>query len=146
MTNIAIQNTVRRDDERRSLARIPVECNALLRLAEYLTFRARLMNISLDAAQVLCDARYALLIHPGGSDAPPDPQRLIDVSIAMPGATEVLDFKARCRVKYCAPHDEQHMVLGLQFVAMDIHSIQRLDRFVEAQNPVDGAGGAAAKP
>ena len=59
------------------MKRIPIESNALVRLAEYLTFRARLRNISADAAQIICDSRYALLIHPGGVDEVPDPARSI---------------------------------------------------------------------
>lgn len=121
------------DVERRDLQRIPLECNALLRLAEYLTFRARLRNISADAVQVLCDPRYALLIHPGGVDASPDESRLIDISVALPEHHDAGDFKASCRVKYCVEYDDQRMVLGLQFVSMDFRSVQHLDRFMETR-------------
>jgi len=121
------------DTERRDLRRIPLECNALLRLAEYLTFRARLRNISADAVQVICDPRYALLIHPGGTDSIPDESRLIDISVALPEFEEAGDFKARCRVKYCADYDDDRMVLGLQFVTMDFTSVQHLDRFMESR-------------
>ncbi len=128
-------NTVYRDSgsdaERRDLERIPLECNALVRLAETLTFRARLRNISADAVQVVCEKRYALLIHPGGADSMPNPSRLIDISIALPERGEIGDFKASCRVKYCAGSDDGYMALGLQFVTMDLQSVQRLDRFVE---------------
>ena len=117
--------------EQRDLRRIPIECNALVRLAETLTFRARLRNISADAAQVICDPRYALLIHPGGADAAPDENRLIDIAVALPEFEDVGEFKARCRVKYCVQYDEERMALGLQFVTMDFQSIQHLDRFIE---------------
>ena len=122
--------------ERRDLKRIPFECSALLRLAEYLTFRARLRNISADAAQVICDPRYALLIHPGGTDAAPDDNRLIDISIALPEFENAGDFKARCRVKYCVDHEDAQMLLGLQFGTMDFQSVQHLDRFIESQPAV----------
>ena len=119
------------DAERRDLNRIPIECNALVRLAEYLTFRARLRNISADAAQVICDPRYALLIHPGGTDSAPDKNRLIDIAVALPEFENVGEFKAQCRIIYCVNFDEERMALGLQFVTMDSHSIQHLERFIE---------------
>lgn len=119
--------------ERRDLKRIPIESNALVRLAEYLTFRARLRNISADAAQIICDSRYALLIHPGGVDEVPDPARLIDISIALPENNSSGEFKACCRVKYCVAASDDRMMLGLQFVSMDFHSVQQLDRFMETQ-------------
>lgn len=119
--------------ERRDLKRIPIESNALVRLAEYLTFRARLRNISADAVQVVCDSRYALLIHPGGVDEVPDPARLIDISIALPEHNSTGEFKACCRVKYCVSAGEDRMILGLQYVSMDFRSVQQLDRFMEQQ-------------
>ncbi len=121
--------------ERRDLDRVPIECNALLRLAEYLTFRAQLRNISADAVQVVCDPRYALLIQPGGENSSPDDSRLIDISVALPEYDETGDFKARCRVKYCVDgaEDDDRMVLGLQFVTMDFLSVQHLDRFMESR-------------
>ena len=120
--------------DRRDLERVPIECNALVRLAEYLTFRATLRNISADAVQVVCDPRYALLIQPGGGDSIPDENRLIDISVALPEYGETGDFKARCRVKYCVDaKDDDRMVLGLQFVTMDFLSVQHLDRFMEAR-------------
>ncbi len=117
--------------ERRGLTRIPVDSNALVRLAEYLTFRARLRNISADAVQVICDSRYALLIHPGGVDEVPDPARLIDISIALPENNSTGEFKASCRVKYCVSAGDAQMILGLQYVSMDFRSVQQLDRFME---------------
>ncbi|MGR9089518.1 MAG: PilZ domain-containing protein [Gammaproteobacteria bacterium] len=119
--------------ERRDLKRIPIESNALVRLAEYLTFRARLRNISADAVQVVCDSRYALLIHPGGPDEVPDPARQIDISIALPENNSTGEFKACCRVKYCVAESDDRMTLGLQFVSMDFRSVQQLGRFMEAQ-------------
>lgn len=123
------------DQERRDLQRVPIECNALVRLAEYLTFRARLRNISADAVQVICDPRYALLIHSGGVESPPDEDRLIDISVALPELDDAGDFKARCRVKYCvnSAAEDERMVLGLQFVTMDFRSVQHLDRFMESR-------------
>lgn len=117
--------------DRRDLRRIPFECNALLRLAESLTFRARLRNISADAVQVICEPRYALLIHPGGTSSTPASDRLIDISVALFEYADAEDFKASCRVKYCVEHDAGRMALGLQFVKMDFRSVQHLDRFVE---------------
>ncbi|MDP6183606.1 MAG: PilZ domain-containing protein [Gammaproteobacteria bacterium] len=121
------------DPERRDLQRVPIECNALLRLAEYLTFRVRLRNISADAVQVICDPRYALLIHSGGADSPPDESRLIDISIALPEDKGAGDFQARCRVKYCVEYDADRMLLGLQFVSIGFRSVQQLDRFIESR-------------
>jgi PilZ domain len=121
------------DIERRDLRRVSVDCNALLRLAEYLTFRARLCNISTDAVQVICEPRYALLIHPAGVGVAPAEDRLIDISVALPEYGEVGEFKARCRVKYCVEYDESRLALGLQFVTMDFHSVQHLDRFMESR-------------
>lgn len=121
------------DVERRDLKRFPVDSNALVRLAEYLTFRARLRNISADAVQVVCDSRYALLIHPGGVDEVPDPGRLIDISIALPENNSTGEFKACCRVKYCVAAGEDRMMLGLQYVSMDFRAVQQLDRFIEQQ-------------
>jgi hypothetical protein len=103
----------RTDNERRNLERIPFECNALLRLAEYLTFRARLRNISADAVRVICDPRYSLLIRSGGVESPASADRLIDISIALLDYAEADDFKASCRVKYCVEHDDERMALGL---------------------------------
>lgn len=119
--------------ERRDLERVPLSCNALIRLAEYLTFRAQLVNISADAVQIVCDPRYALLIHPGGADGPIDENRFIDISIALPHDERVEDFKASCTVKYCADAQAGQMILGLQFVTMDFRSVQHLDRFMESQ-------------
>ena len=116
--------------ERRDLERSALSCNALIRLAEYLTFRAQLVNISADAVQIACDARYALLIQPGGIV---DESRQIDISIALPHDDRADDFKASCRVKYCVNAEANQMVLGLQFVTMDFRSVQYLDRFMESQ-------------
>ncbi|MFT4563885.1 MAG: c-di-GMP-binding flagellar brake protein YcgR [Gammaproteobacteria bacterium] len=123
------------EPDRRDLRRIPFECNTLLRLEESLTFRARLRNISADAVQIICEPRYALLIHPGGTSVRPAADRLIDISVALFEYTDAEDFKATCRVKYCVDHDAERMALGLQFVKMDFRSVQHLDRFVETQRP-----------
>jgi c-di-GMP-binding flagellar brake protein YcgR len=122
------------DVDRRDLQRVPIECNALVRLAEYLTFRAQLRNISADAVQVICDPRYALLIQPGGSESTPNGDRLIDISVALPEYDDSGDFKAQCRVKYCVEdaEEKERMILGLQFVTMDFRSVQHLDRFMES--------------
>jgi c-di-GMP-binding flagellar brake protein YcgR len=117
--------------DRRDLRRIPFECNALLRLEESITFRARLRNISADAIQVICEPRYALLIHPGGTSSKPASDRLVDISVALFEYADAEDFKASCRAKYCVTHDAKRMALGLQFVKMDFRSVQHLDRFME---------------
>jgi hypothetical protein len=64
------------DVDRRDLDRVPLQCNALVRFAEYLTFRDQLRNISADAVQVIWDPRYALLIHPGGGRVVAGPRSL----------------------------------------------------------------------
>lgn len=116
--------------ERRWVLRTPAECNALLRLSENLTFRCTLRNISQDAVQVVCDTRYALLIHPRGAEAKPDANRLVDISIALPDEGEVRGLKARCRVKYCVPLHSDTMALGLQFVGLDAASVHLLDDYI----------------
>ena len=129
--------TVKRSAEKRKYIRINFQCNALIRLDDALTFRAKVQNISNAAVQVTCDARYALMVHPEGVESTADNGRIVDISIALPRSNNepVEDFKARCRVKYCVKPNiadsDQRMVLGLQFVSMDFASIERLDAFID---------------
>jgi cobalamin biosynthesis Mg chelatase CobN len=66
--------------ERRAQRRLEAACNALIRLSDTLTFRCLLRNISLEAAQIVCDARYALLVQSG----PGSRSRNMEISIALP--------------------------------------------------------------
>lgn len=117
--------------ERRGSSRFKVGCNALVRLSETLTFRCLLRNISMDAAQVVCDARYALLVQSAGAPGQPaSRQRSLEVSIALPASGTVRGFTAHCRPKYCEPLEGDHMILGLQFVDLDRTSSQLLGDFI----------------
>ena len=62
-----------RAPDRRGFTRVELRRQVLLRLSAELTFRGFLQNISQDAVQVLCEPRYALLIHPQGDGAAPYP-------------------------------------------------------------------------
>jgi hypothetical protein len=123
--------------DRRGFPRVELKRRALLRLSADLTFRGTLQNISNDAAQVLCELRYALLIHPAGDDSTPDSERAVDISVALPGEDGLDDFKARCRLVYCVRYDDRYMALGLQFVETDARSVQRLDRFLQTNSAPD---------
>jgi hypothetical protein len=125
------------DFDRRGFPRVELQRNALLRLSADLTFRGILRNISHEAVQVLCELRYALLIHPAGAGAAPEAERLVDVSVALPDEDGLGDFKARCRLVYCVRYDDQYMALGLKFVETDNQSVQRLDRFLQTNNSSD---------
>jgi hypothetical protein len=102
--------------ERRARHRLEAACNALIRLSDTLTFRCMLRNISLDAAQIVCDARYALLVQSG----PGSRSRNMEISIALPVDGTVRSFTAFCSARYCEPFEGDHMVLGLQFVDIDL--------------------------
>jgi hypothetical protein len=117
--------------ERRVTPRYEIACSTLLRLTERLTFRCTLRNISLGAVQVECDPRYALLIHPKGAGVLPSPNRLVDVSIALPQPGLVRGFMARCRVKYCTQAPNRNMLLGLEFVEVDESARLQLERVIE---------------
>ncbi len=102
--------------ERRARHRLEAACNALIRLSDTLTFRCMLRNISLDAAQIVCDARYALLVRSG----PGSRSRNMEISIALPVDGTVRSFTAFCSARYCEPLEGDHMVLGLQFIDIDL--------------------------
>ena len=106
-------------DERRALRRYTVSCNALIRLSDTLTFRCLLRNVSREAAQVVCDARYALLVQPAGAAGRLAGHRRLEISIALPVAGTVRGFTAFCVAKYRAALEGDHMILGLKFVDLD---------------------------
>lgn len=116
--------------ERRALPRVAVACNALVRLSDTLTFRCMLRNVSLEAAQIVCDARYALLVQPAGAAARLTRQRRLEVSIALPVAGTVRGFTAFCVAKYCVPFEGDHMLLGLKFVDLERASASLLGDFI----------------
>ncbi|HMM76735.1 MAG TPA: PilZ domain-containing protein [Gammaproteobacteria bacterium] len=116
--------------ERRAYPRIGASCNALLRLSDTLTFRCLVRNLSREAAQVVCDARYALLVQPAGTMGRRARHRGLEISIALPLAGSVSAFTAACVAKYCAPFEGDHMVLGLKFVDLDRASRAQLGEFL----------------
>jgi len=106
--------------ERRAQRRLEAACNALIRLSDTLTFRCLLRNISLDAAQIVCDARYALLVQSGTDHGSGSRPRHVEISIALPIDGTVRGFTAFCIARYCEPFEGDHMVLGLQFIDLDL--------------------------
>ena len=106
--------------ERRAQRRLEAACNALIRLSDTLTFRCLLRNISLDAAQIVCDARYALLVQSGTDHGIGLRPRHMEISIALPVDGTVRGFTAFCSARYCEPFEGDHMVLGLQFSDLDL--------------------------
>ncbi len=106
--------------ERRAQRRLEATCNALIRLSDTLTFRCLLRNISLDAAQIVCNARYALLVQSGTAHATGPRPRNMEISIALPVDGTVRGFTAFCTARYCEPFEGDHMVLGLQFIDLDL--------------------------
>ncbi len=123
--------------ERRRSPRQETTCSALIRLSAALTFRCELRNLSLEAAQVLCEPCYALLIHPRTGPVNPLASRPLELSIAFPLAGTVRGFSTRCRVKYCEPLSsgtitEARMVLGLEFIDIEQGPRQLLANFLGA--------------
>jgi PilZ domain len=117
--------------ERRRQPRLVAECNALIRLSTALTFRCQVRNISMDAVQVSCDARYALLVHPRGGQLDPQDQRLLELSVAVPLGGSVRGFTTRCRTRYCErAADMSSMMLGLEFFDLDSSAAQLLASFI----------------
>ena len=104
--------------ERRAQRRLEAACNALIRLSDTLTFRCLLRNISFEAAQIVCDARYVLLVQSGPGSR--SRSRNMEISIALPVDGTVRSFTAFCSARYCEPLEGDHMVLGLQFVDIDL--------------------------
>ena len=121
--------------EQRRSPRLATTCNALIRLSAALTFRCQLRNLSLTAAQVQCEPRYALLVHPHTGPVNPLSSRPLEISIAFPIGGTVRGFSARCLAKYCEPlHSEigatAGMVLGLEFMDIEQGLQQLLANFL----------------
>jgi len=120
-----LQQTIVSD--RRHHRRVDTTCNALIRLSATLTFRCLVRNVSMHAAQVLCEPRYALLVHRN---------RPLDLSIAFPFDGAVRGFTARCRAMYCESLSEARpdvapgMVMGLEFAELDQGPRQLLAGFI----------------
>jgi len=106
--------------ERRAQRRLEAACNALVRLSDTLTFRCLLRNISMDAAQIVCDARYALLVQSGAAGDGVARPRNMEISIALPLDGTVRGFTAFCAARYCEPFVGDHMILGVQFIDLDL--------------------------
>jgi hypothetical protein len=121
--------------ERRLQPRVGIDCSALIRLNPAITFPAKLTDLSHSAAQVVCDARYALMIDPSGSGKSLEESKPLELAVALPFDDFAEDFKTRCRVKYCStiPGSQQRekMVLGLKFLSTDFVMLQKLDRILE---------------
>jgi len=115
--------------ERRRQPRVDTTCNALMRLSAALTFRCKVRNLSMNAAQVLCEPRYALLVNRN---------RPVELSIAFPVDGAVKGFTAKCRAKYCEPHvgaqpaATADMVMGLEFLDLEQATRQLLAGFLGA--------------
>ena len=124
--------------ERRLKTRVAINCRALIRLHNAVTFPAQLRDISVSAAQIVCDARYALLIDPSGNGASLRESLPLELAVALPG-DEHNEFKTRCRVKYCteAPHSNsrRQMLLGVKFLGIDFGLMQKLEPILEAYDP-----------
>lgn len=85
----------------------------------------------MEAAQISCDTRYALLVHPRSEPLGPRDLRLLDLSIAFPLNGTVRGFTTRCRTRYCeSAGNGAAMVLGLQFVELDSSAVQLLADFI----------------
>lgn len=124
--------------ERRRRPRIDTSCNALVRLSRTLTFRCRVLNLTLDSAQIQCDPRYALLIHPGAGQVEPAAARAFEISIALPFAGATRGFATACRARYCSPTllPDAGMVVGLEFESPEPASRQLLADYLD-QLPED---------
>jgi hypothetical protein len=124
--------------DRRRSPRHAALCNALIRLSSSLTFRCQVRNLSLDAAQIVCDPRYALLIHPRSGPVHPGQARSVELSVAVPLDGTVRGLRMRCRARYCEPvADGLMMIMGLQFVDLDTQSRLLLAGFLGGLRPVN---------
>lgn len=121
--------------ERRGQIRMALNCSALIRINSSMTFPAQLRDLSLGSAQVVCDARYALMIDPSGTGKMLNESKPVELAVALPANGHADDFKTRCRVKYCSPTkddtDRNTMVLGLKFLSNDFAMLQKLDHIIE---------------
>jgi hypothetical protein len=117
--------------ERRRWPRFDMSCNGLIRLSDTLTFRCQLRNLSMSAAQVLCDARYALLVHPRGGPVGAAGARDFDLSLAFAISGIVRSFMTRGRAIYCeAIGNSSQRLLGLEFVALEVGARQLLANYL----------------
>ncbi len=117
--------------ERRRAERFETQCNALIRLSQNLTFPCRVRNLSMDAAQVACDPRYALLVHPPESNR----LRLLELSMALNVNGSVRGVTAQGIALYrvepslnSGVNDE--MLLGVRFSALDAGAKQLLAAYL----------------
>ena len=120
--------------DRRRHPRTDIACNALIRLSAALTFRCQVQNLSIEAAQVLGDPRYALLIHPRSGPVNPECSRALELSIAFPIDGTVRGSTTRCRTKYCEStlggSAAADMVMGLEFIDIEQGTRQLLANFL----------------
>ncbi|MGR8946455.1 MAG: hypothetical protein ACU84Q_00305 [Gammaproteobacteria bacterium] len=130
-----ISDLVVQPTDRRSKARVILNCKALIRLHTGMTFPAELRDISATAAQVLCDARYAYLIDPSGTGDSLRESLPLELAVVLPGDEGASGFKTRCRVKYCSAatqnQSHRHMLLGLKFLGIDFSLMQKLDPILD---------------
>lgn len=136
--------------ERRRRPRIETACNALVRLSRTLTFRCRVLNLTLESCQILCDPRYALLIHPDAGQVERAAARAFEISIALPFVGATRGFTTGCRARYCTTALPSHagegegMVVGLEFETAEPVSRQLLADYLD-QLPEVSAGLAAGR-
>ena len=121
--------------DRRRHPRIDIACNALVRLSAALTFRCQVRNLSIEAAQVLCDPCYALLVHPRSGPVNPECSRALELSIALPIDGTVWGYTTSCRTKYCestlgGSAAAAGMVMGLEFIDIEQGTRQLLVNFL----------------
>ncbi len=120
--------------ERRRAERFVTRCNALIRLRSTLTFPCRVLNLTMDAAQVSCDARYALLVHPRDLSGH---VRALDLSIALAVDGNVRGLTGRGVVLYrtdlaVACDTDSEMRLGIRFINLDPGARQLLATYLSS--------------
>jgi hypothetical protein len=126
-----INPSIAEANERRRSLRFESSAIGLIRLTANLTFRCQLRNISMLSAQVMCDPRYALLIHPQGGAVNATTAREFDLSVAFPIDGSVRSFAARARAVYCTEMvNSPQMLLGLEFVTLDVGARQLLANYI----------------
>jgi len=83
------------------------------------------MNLSMDAAQIACDSRYALLAYPPSAAR----VRLLELSIALNADGKVRGVTVRGVPLYRTedtPHAANEMLIGIQFLGADADAKQLL--------------------
>jgi PilZ domain len=121
------------DAERRQSERFITHCSALIRLSSTLTFPCRVRNLSMEAAQVACAPRFALLAQPPTATR----LRLIELSIALNVAGTVRGVTTQAVPLYCIEPENNdaashEMLLGVKFLSLDAGAKQSLADYLGA--------------